>query len=218
MKKNFEITLQINAELDVATQEVNIISCTVVPINRDKALPKHTHRITNTEHKYKILTLGSKFAKTYGMKLNEQIHIYVNNELYPHPVTTHKSTLGRIDGLTDVNRYFGIFLENYERTHNKLKDITISVYYDTTKKELQINTNIQSIYSAGNAVKRAISKFTSGKHFTISDLYTQKEWSILNHGEKGIIGKNFYTYIKSSCQDIVFNKFLPDKTAQYTLK
>ncbi|MBR4027046.1 MAG: DUF1413 domain-containing protein [Lachnospiraceae bacterium] len=216
----FEFTLQVKAELDAQTQEVNIISCVPVIVANKANLSPDIHTLSDTEHKYKILTLGAKFAKTYGMACGEEIRVYVNEELYPTPIISHKSTLGRLDGLTDFNKYFGIFLEEYERQFRNLGEINIGVYYDATQKELHITSSVQSIYIPKEAAKRAKEMFDKGEFFTLPDVYTTEEWKQLPYGTAGVIGKNFHNYVGAYCESIEFDKMIDignSSRAQYRI-
>lgn len=96
MIKTFDFLLNIKAEFDTETQEINVVSCE--PIITHRKIDKH-HVISATEARFGILTLGANFKKTHGLPLNHPISLVFEGKTYEN-IKTHKSVSGRIDGLT----------------------------------------------------------------------------------------------------------------------
>ncbi len=73
------------------------------------------------------------------------------------------------------------------------------------------------IYTAAEAVRRALEKYQSGDTFTLPDLY-EGEWN-LTQGYAGAFGKKFYAYVEKECDDkIKFNGMTDcDRRAQYVM-
>ena len=96
MELNF--MLQIIADYDENTKEVTVKK--VIPINTSVDNNKSLlHEIGDTESKYGILTLG-KEAKTIGMTIGTGIAIEIDGKIFKDSIMTHKSVVGRIDGMT----------------------------------------------------------------------------------------------------------------------
>lgn len=200
-KLRFSLMVNVNAEMDVKTQEVTIISCTpVVVTNKTAKSEMREHVLTRTEHRYKIFTLGAGFARKYGMGKGEQISIYIDGKKYPHLLKTHHSIAGRIDGLTQLNNCFGVFMEDFERGTQR---VVIGVCYDAIKKRLDVETSRRSIYIPAEAVKRVRNRRQENAPFCLSSLYSDCEWRKMPQGVAGVLGKNFYTYVKENCSDII---------------
>ena len=52
-----------------------------------------------------------------------------------------------------------------------------------------------TIFSVDEVIKRLQAGEFSGKEFTIPDVFTHEEWSRIDRGNAGVLGKNFYAYI-----------------------
>lgn len=122
----FSFMLQIIADIDENTKAVTVKR--VIPINTSVENNEYlVHEISDTESKYGILTLG-KDAKRMGMTLGTNITIEIEGKMFKKNITTHKSVIGRIDGMTAAFQ-------------KKLlsKKTKIEVRYDVEKRILRIN-------------------------------------------------------------------------------
>ena len=52
-----------------------------------------------------------------------------------------------------------------------------------------------TIFSVDEAIKRIQAGDFIGKEFTVPDVYTEEEWSRIDRGTAGVLGKNFYNYV-----------------------
>ena len=77
-----------------------------------------------------------------------------------------------------------------------------------------------TIFSVDEVIKRIQNGDFEGKEFTIPDAFTSEEWSQIDRGNAGVLGKNFYIYTKEN-KDLGI-EFVPDKQikrrAVYTYK
>lgn len=73
-----------------------------------------------------------------------------------------------------------------------------------------------TIYTAAEAVRRALVKYKSGEKFSLPDLY--EDWS-LQRGTAGAFGKQFFAYVEKECSDkIKFNGMTDcNRRAQYIM-
>lgn len=74
-----------------------------------------------------------------------------------------------------------------------------------------------TIYTAAEAVRRALENYKTGDTFTLPDLY-EGEWN-LQRGHAGAFGKQFYAYVEKEYSDkIKFNAMTDcDRRAQYIM-
>lgn len=77
-----------------------------------------------------------------------------------------------------------------------------------------------TIFSVDEVINRIQSGDFEGKEFSIPDVFTDEEWSQIDRGNAGVLGRNFYNYIKVN-KDLGI-RFVPDKQikrrAVYTYK
>ena len=77
-----------------------------------------------------------------------------------------------------------------------------------------------TIFSVDEVVKRIQAGNFENKEFTVPDVYTDEEWSQIDRGNAGVLGKNFYNYITDHSELGI--RFVPDRTikrrAVYTYK
>ncbi|MFW5669050.1 MAG: DUF1413 domain-containing protein [Acetivibrio ethanolgignens] len=52
-----------------------------------------------------------------------------------------------------------------------------------------------TIFSVDEVIKRIQAGDFDGKEFTVPDVFTEEEWSQIDRGNAGVLGKNFYTHI-----------------------
>lgn len=73
-----------------------------------------------------------------------------------------------------------------------------------------------TIYTAAEAVRRALAKYKQGETFSLPDLY--EEWD-LQRGPAGAFGKQFYAYVEKEYPDkIKFNGMTDcNRRAQYII-
>lgn len=67
-----------------------------------------------------------------------------------------------------------------------------------------------SIFSVDEVVKRIQAGDFDGKEFTVPDVYTDEEWSQIDRGNAGVLGKNFYIHINEHPELGI--RFIPDRT------
>lgn len=121
----FNFMLQIIADIDENTKEVTVKK--VIPINTSVKKSEYLiHPIGESESKYGILTLG-KEAKTIGMTIGTNIAIEIDGKMFKESIMTHKSVIGRIDGITAAYS---------EKLLNKGEKIELR--YDVEKRILRI--------------------------------------------------------------------------------
>lgn len=66
-----------------------------------------------------------------------------------------------------------------------------------------------TIFSVDEVIKRIQNGDLVGKEFTIPDVFTDEEWSQIDRGNAGVLGKNFYNYTKENPELEI--EFVPDK-------
>lgn len=131
---NVSLSLSINTstnEIEVKDCKANVINV----INDDINKTKYTeHKINETQNRYGILTLGAKSAVGMLMPIATEITIEMDGKKFisEHPIVTHKSTRGRIDGLT---QFFREYKEKF------IVGAVLSVLYDPQNSILIINSN-----------------------------------------------------------------------------
>ncbi|EQC0811976.1 hypothetical protein ACY2EZ_002777 [Listeria innocua] len=114
MKKTVNINLNIALKLVIDSQsdvvEVLETSATVLKAfsTTEETANVSSHIISESENKYGILTLGAKSRAGMLIPTSSEITIIVNGEEYKpaKPVSSHKHTRGRIDGLTRLYREY----------------------------------------------------------------------------------------------------------------
>ncbi len=52
-----------------------------------------------------------------------------------------------------------------------------------------------TIFSVDEVINRIQTGDFENKEFTVPDVYTDEEWSQINKGNAGVLGKNFYNHI-----------------------
>jgi len=142
MDKIKKISLNLNVSLvlsfNTLTNEVEVTNCVanITNItNDDTNQVRFTeHRIKETENRYGILTLGVKSSVGMLIPTGTEITIEIDGEKFisERPIVTHKSTRGRIDGLTQF------FRENKEKL---TVGAIIRVSYDPQNSTLTIKSN-----------------------------------------------------------------------------
>lgn len=125
IKLNMDVKLEI--EYDEVNGTFNVMSCIPIITNNSSALNSNfEHTLTETQTRYGILTLGSKFGNY--MPRGQEVEIEVNGVKYKDTVVTHKTIKGRIDGLTKFYKEF-----------SDLKEGTaLDIIYDAESKTLKI--------------------------------------------------------------------------------
>ncbi|MCH5281912.1 MAG: DUF1413 domain-containing protein [Lachnospiraceae bacterium] len=77
-----------------------------------------------------------------------------------------------------------------------------------------------TIFSVDEVIKRIQAGDFDGKEFTVPDVFTEEEWSQIDRGNAGVLGKNFYIHITENPELGI--SFVKDKTikrrAVYTYK
>lgn len=130
---NFKLELDVKLEVvyDSEKDKFDIISCNPSISKRMIIDPKKTieHKMTKTQIKFGILTLGSRNDVGQNIPLGKEISLIINDG-EPIQVTTHKSVRGRVDGLTRI------YAEYPELTEDK----EVKVSFDLTKLILTIDT------------------------------------------------------------------------------
>lgn len=67
-----------------------------------------------------------------------------------------------------------------------------------------------TIFSVDEVINRIQAGNFVNKEFTVPDVYTDEEWSHIDRGNAGVLGKNFYNYITEHPELGV--RFVPDRT------
>lgn len=70
--------------------------------------------------------------------------------------------------------------------------------------------NETTIFSVDELVKRIQAGDFQNKEFTVPDAYTDEEWSQIDRGNAGVLGKNFYNHITEHPELGI--RFVPDRT------
>ena len=80
--------------------------------------------------------------------------------------------------------------------------------------------NETTIFSVDEVIRRIQTGDFIHKEFTIPDVFSNEEWSQIDRGNAGVLGKNFYQYTKDNPELEI--EFVPDKQikrrAVYTYK
>ena len=67
-----------------------------------------------------------------------------------------------------------------------------------------------TIFSVDEVVNRIQSGDFKNKEFTVPDVYTDEEWSQIDRGNAGVLGKNFFNHITEHPELGI--SFVPDRT------
>ena len=131
MDFKLEVDVKIEIIYDSTKDEFNIISCNPSISNKVEIDAKKTirHKLTKTQVKFGILTLGSKNDVGQNIPLGESIRL-VFNEDEPITITSHKTIRGRIDGLTRI----------YSEHPELVEDMVVEVSFDISNLTLTIKT------------------------------------------------------------------------------
>ena len=70
--------------------------------------------------------------------------------------------------------------------------------------------NETTIFSVDELVKRIKAGDFLNKEFTVPDAYTDEVWSQIDRGNAGVLGKNFYNYIKEHSELGI--RYVPEHT------
>lgn len=70
--------------------------------------------------------------------------------------------------------------------------------------------NETTIFSVDEVIRRIHAGDFDGKEFTVPDVFTSEEWSQIDRGNAGVLGKNFYNHITDN-PDLGI-RFVKDKT------
>lgn len=68
-----------------------------------------------------------------------------------------------------------------------------------------------TIFSVDEVIRRIMNRdlIEKGKEFTMPDVFRYEEWSQIDRGNAGVLGKNFYLYTKEHPELEI--EFVPDK-------
>lgn len=128
-----DLEINLTIEYDVDKDEINLVSSDI-KLKSKSIVEKNIeieHKISETQFKFGILTLGAKSSIGKILPLATEVKLKINGEYYTNKkISTHKSVRGRIDGLTDM----------YSCYPELKVGSTIKIEYDTSSKELIINT------------------------------------------------------------------------------
>ena len=88
---------------------------------------------------------------------------------------------------------------------------------DAAKKRMNIQEYIRfklfgetTIFTVGELLKRVQTGEFKNREFTVPDAYSTEEWSRIDRGNAGVLGKNFYTYISDHPELGI--RFVPNRT------
>lgn len=130
---DFKLEVDVKFEIiyNSAKDEFSIISCNPsiskkIEINTKKTIK---HKLTKTQVKFGILTLGSRNDVGQNIPLGKTIELVVNDDK-PIKITTHKTIKGRIDGLT----------KTYSKHPELVENTEIEVSFDVNNLILTIKT------------------------------------------------------------------------------
>ena len=68
----------------------------------------------------------------------------------------------------------------------------------------------KTIFSVDEVVRRILAGGFDGSVFTVPDVYTEQEWSGIDRGNAGVLGKNFYNHVMEHPELGI--RFVPDRT------
>jgi len=123
--------------MDATKDELVVEACNVKIINTKltESLPNQTtiHKIGETESRYGLLLLGAKSPVGSQLPTAKEVTIVINGQRYDgkKPVYTHKTTQGRIDGLTQLFKLYPEELAVGAR---------LSVSYDSSTETLSLKS------------------------------------------------------------------------------
>ena len=66
-----------------------------------------------------------------------------------------------------------------------------------------------TIFSVDEVIKRVHAGGFENKEFTVPDVYTDEEWSQIDRGNAGVLGKNFFNHITEHPELGI--RFVPDR-------
>lgn len=88
---------------------------------------------------------------------------------------------------------------------------------EAAKKRMNIQEYIRyklfgevTIFSVDEVINRIQAGDYENKEFTVPDVYTDEEWSQIDKGNAGVLGKNFYNHITKHPELGI--RFVPDHT------
>lgn len=102
MQSRMAVTLELTIDISFNNSSIQVIHCqpTISKIEMRSTQPESMiHKINYSEVTYGILTLG-KNAVTESLSIGDEIFIQIGEDSEPRKVKTHKTSRGRIDGLT----------------------------------------------------------------------------------------------------------------------
>lgn len=67
-----------------------------------------------------------------------------------------------------------------------------------------------TIFSVDEVIHRIQNGDFVNQEFTVPDVYTDEEWTQIDKGNAGVLGKNFYNHIKAHPELGI--RFVPDRT------
>lgn len=68
----------------------------------------------------------------------------------------------------------------------------------------------ETIFSVDEVIKRLQNGDFENKEFTVPDVFTDEEWSQIDRGNAGVLGRNFYNHIKEHTELGI--RFIPNRT------
>ena len=68
----------------------------------------------------------------------------------------------------------------------------------------------KTIFSVDEVIKRILAGDFEDREFTVPDAYTDEEWSQIDRGNAGVLGKNFYNHIVDHPELGI--RFVPNRT------
>ena len=100
----------------------------------------------------------------------------------------------------DLNKEYGERLEADAKAHgmNIQEYIRYKLFGEVT------------IFSVAEVVKRLQAGDFANKEFTVPDVYTDEEWSQIDRGTAGVLGKNFFIHIAQHPELGI--RFIPNRT------
>ena len=129
-----DLTISMGISFDPSTGQLSITS-TNQSISVSKIIEKnevHIQTITNTQKKFGLLTLGARSVVGKKIPTGEVITLKFNGkEFSGKKITTHKTTKGRVDGLSSL----------YSEYENNLKvGSKLEVKFDLKTKVLELTS------------------------------------------------------------------------------
>lgn len=94
-----KIKFKIETYVEIVDGNYRIVHNNIIPITDSAELYGERFSLSDSERSHRSITLGSGFAKKYGMENGKEIQIVVNGFCYKNKANTHNKILGRIDGI-----------------------------------------------------------------------------------------------------------------------